>query len=168
MCYDALCFPLPQNCCQWQGDLCIPESQPAWISSCTSCLSEPATRDKTAHSKPSASWSSETEGKGGGSEDEETADLFPITELKQHASPIAFMYIFLAVNEMEYVVFCYHRESSSTSVSEHIISFWGFTITRFWSACTVYKEANIVVNMVYLIPLCEKENKYFFYHTEKT
>lgn len=76
-------------------------------------------------SKSNASWDW---GQKGGCEDEETADIFPITELKQRASPIAFMYIFLAVNEMEYVVFCYHRESSSTSVSEHIISFWGFTI----------------------------------------
>lgn len=91
----------------------------------TSC---PVTYYKTTHSKPKACWGSKT-GQKGGCDCEGTADLFPITELKQHAGPIVFMYIFLAVSESEYVVFCYHRESSSTSDREHIISFWGFTIT---------------------------------------
>lgn len=108
--------------CQW--DLCIPESQASWISSHISC---PVTCYKTTHSRPKACWGSKT-GQKGGCESEETADLFPITELEQHADPIVFMYIFLAASESEYV-FCYHRESSSTSYSEHIISFWGFTIT---------------------------------------
>lgn len=109
----------------YQWDLFIPESQASWISSRISC---PVTCYNTTHSRPKACWGSKT-GQKGGYDSEETADLFPITELKQHAGPIVFMRIFLAVSESEYVVFCYHRESSSTSDSEHIISFWGFTIT---------------------------------------
>lgn len=90
-------------------------------------LLSPVTRQLTANLRLAGA--ARQGSKESGCDSEETADLLPVTELKQHAGPIVFMYIFLAVSESEYVVFYYHRESSSASDSEHIISFRGFTIT---------------------------------------